>query len=665
MTKDAKHDKLQSVLTREIARAEGADSDDLSTNRAQAMDYYWAKPRGDEKEGRSDAQSTDVADMVNADLALLVPMISTDAVAMFEANGEEDEAQAEAESAAVNKIIIEENAGFIEIQEACKDALLLKNGCLKVTVDDFTEVQSFPLPPGLPNEQIAALLEPRTEGDTREIKDNMLTVMRDRRRFVVNAVPIENISYQAGYCGRLQDIRFFAEEISYTRSELVEMGIDRKTVDELPTYSEGWNKETSRKRNATHTSTNDAETRDQDQVECHECYQLIDLNGDGVSERYRCLIANRQTLLDYEPADLLPYSLGSPFLNPHRITGESLFDHLKATQDVKTKLLRQYLDNVAVINNGRYAYDPDATYEEDVLTPKAGGGIRARNPAQSVVPIPVIDVTSGIQMALDYQDKMRTERGGAALEMLSSDKQLVGETAHGIERQMAMREQMVSMMGKNLAETLIRGIYELTHEFMRRYASEPVIVRRAGQAVPLDPRQWPMRKRCNVTTGMSPGQRGHIQSVLQQAVQVSFTAMQAGANGILADAQTIYRQLQAWMRTAGIDNPESLWIDPSSPKAQQAAQSQAQSQAAQAKQQTDLIKAQLRLEADKTASSDRQHHGDLRFKYDELNVKTEIEEAKLTVTSTVDLEKERMKINAQRRGEEIGGSASSARGGAT
>ena len=114
-----------------------------------------------------------------------------------------------------------------------------------------------------------------------------------------------------------------------------------------------------------------------------------------------------------------------------------------------------------------------------MLTPRAGGGIRARNPGMSVVPIPIPDVTTGILAALQYEDMRRAERGGSALDLLRPDRQVVSETAHGTERQMGNREQLASMMAANLAESMIRGAYTLMHEFLRRYSQTPLMVRQS------------------------------------------------------------------------------------------------------------------------------------------------------------------------------------------
>lgn len=644
----SKHDTLQSALVQALTRAEGWEGDELSANRAAAMAAYQCSPRGDEKIGRSAVQSSDVSDMVNAALALLGPMLASDTLVEFEPDGDDDEQMASAETAACNSVLIERNRGFVQIQSAVKDALLFKNGVLKVSVEDSETAEQIPLPDGLPREQLGALTEPRSPNEQRWIDKGTLHVATTRRGFTVEAVPVENVSYTAGWAGPLQRVPFFAEKMHMTRSDLVERGISRSLVDELPPASDmGWNA-VEMARNASYQDARDGETRDQDQIECHECYILADLNGDGISERYRCLLANRATLLEYEPVYLLPYAMGSPFLSPHRLTGESLYDRLAQTQDTKTRLLRQLLDNVALGNNLRVIYDPDRANEADILNPRAGGGIRARDPSMAVVPLPVPDMITGILAAMQREDQQRTERGGASLEMVGAQAQVTAETAWGVERQMAMREQMVSMMARNLSETLIRDVYTLLHEFMRRYATEPVVVRVAGQRTPVDPRQWPQRDRVNVTVALTPGQRGQQQAVLAQFMQLQLAALQ-GLGGVLVDPSTIYRTAMAWARLAGIDGAESLWIDPASQRAQHAAQQQAQAAQQAAEQQAQMAmqieQAKLTVEHEKTKADLTKHEGDLRFKYDELATKADIEEAKLTVNGRI----EGARINAQQR----------------
>jgi len=491
-------------------------------------------------------------------------------------------------------------------------------------------------------EQLRAIINDTPENETREIVGDHLVATRRTREFHVQAVPTENVTWQAGYTGRnLNGIRFFAEALEYTRSELIELGISRSVVDELKPY--GVLPNVTRTRDQKQT----AQSKDQDVIQCHEAYVLTDMNGDGISERYKCLVANGRVCLSYEPADLVPYAMGTPFINPHKIGGESLFDHIRTSQDVKTSLVRQLLDNTAAINNGRYIYDPARTNEEDVLNPVAGGGIRSRDP-MGVVPVPIPDVTSGILAALTYEDKRRTERGGAALELMSGQAQIVGDTAFGIDRQYAARESMVSMMAANFAETLLRSIYLLTHEFVRRYSKEPFTVRIKGKFTEIDPKEWRHRTRVNVKTGMSPGARGHLQQTLGTAMQLQATAMQSGLSGVLASPTTIYRTAIDWLRMAGVANPERLWIDPESDPAQQAMQATQEASQKSQEMQLQIVQAQLEIEKLKIEQAAREADGKLQHAYYETEAKMATEEAKITGTGIIELEKSR--ISAQKTG---------------
>lgn len=642
---------LGNICANEIPIADG-NSDEISTNRNLAMQYYHGNPRGDEVENRSDTISMDVSDMVNAVLAIMVPMLSTDVVAEFEPLSEEDEDAAKLEGLAVNKLIIEDNSGFIELQEAIKDGLLMRNACMKVWPMTYSRSRSYNVA-AFSEEQVTAFINDAQPGETRTRHSDLVTVTSDAKRICVAAVPVENITYQAGYTGPLQGIRFWAEAMFFTRSDLIQIGVPRTLVEGL-TMGGGQPPPTGAVNMARGSKTLPGFSRDQDPISCQECYILTDMDGDGISERYKVLMANGTVPLMWERADLIPYAWGTPFISQHQITGESLFDHLKATQDDKTKLTRQFQDNISTINNGRYIYDPSQTNEEDILKPVAGGGIRSRNP-MGVVPLMVPDVSAGILMALTYEDKRRTERGGAALAMMSSDAQIVGETATGIDRQYAAREAMTSMMATNLAETLIRGLYTLTHETMRRYSAEPVMVTVRGKYVQVDPTQWPERKRVNVKTGLTPGARMHLQQTLTQGISFQATAMQSGLNGVLASPDTTYRMLIDLYRMAGISNPERLWIDPSSEAGQQAAKANAEAAQAAQQQQLELVHSQLAIENAKVMQRAQADAADTQLGYAKIDADVAMKEAELASDATVKLHTTRMNndasiINARNRG---------------
>ncbi len=667
-----KQRELRSLLQQEIANSEDAESSEIYQNRVNAIDYYEGRRPGldvtdpaSAADDRNLIVSTDVADMTNAVLAQLTPMLSTDALVTFESNGKEDEERARAESNAVNNVIIERNNGFIELEEAIKDALLLRNAAMKVYVDDEIDVRyvSTRIPSegkdedtALAPEQIAALLQPRNSMEERELAGDRIKITTTQRQFRCEAVPIDNILYEANAShGDVQRMRFFAERLFYTRSELVDMGYSKEDVYKLP-YIQDETNQVTRARNKSNQIANHAHTKDQQVIECYEAYALCDMDGDGISERYKVLLAGSY-VMEYEEVDLIPYSVGTAFVQSHRLLGESLFDHLQQTQVYKTYLLRNWLDNIGYISGGRWTVDPQTVDMADFLN--GGKVIKTKDSTRPPIRIDESDIGDSILAALTYQDKMRTERGGAALDMISADAQLVGETAYGIERQYGQRELLVSFMARNLAETLIRPLYLLMHEFMRRYSNAPIQLKFQGQWVEVDPSQWPRRVRCNVKAGMSSGERTHIQRTLSQMLQIQMTAMQQGMNGVLADVSTVYNTIHDWAVMAGLDEPDNYSINPKSPQAQQAAQQNAQSQQAAQQAQQQIQQAIYQLEMQKLQQAAKEAQDELAYKYWSDRLKAETDEAKIVAQGVVDLERVQMQ-GEQREQAALNGTAQGA-----
>ena len=70
--------ELGAWIERELAMSEGYGGGELAEVRKLALDRYYGRPRGDEVAGRSIVQSSDVADMVEAVIAQMLPGFSGD-----------------------------------------------------------------------------------------------------------------------------------------------------------------------------------------------------------------------------------------------------------------------------------------------------------------------------------------------------------------------------------------------------------------------------------------------------------------------------------------------------------------------------------------------------------------------------------------------------------
>lgn len=128
---------LKSLLIAEKSDAlSAAAASKLSEERERAMNYYNGDVSADMPTvtDRSKAVSYDVSDTVEGLMPVLCEMFfGGDTVVKFSPVSEEDEDQAEQETAYVNHVWKEQNPGFLTGYSWLKDALLQKNGVVKVS----------------------------------------------------------------------------------------------------------------------------------------------------------------------------------------------------------------------------------------------------------------------------------------------------------------------------------------------------------------------------------------------------------------------------------------------------------------------------------------------------------------------------------------------------
>jgi hypothetical protein len=267
----------------------------------------------------------------------------------------------------------------------------------------------------------------------------------------------------------------------------------------------------------------------------------------------------------------------------------------------------------------------------------------------SVIPVPVPDIGSGIQAALEFNKRRRSEAGGAALDMASAQAQIATRAATAAAIDKGNQETMASMIAANITQTLVLQTYKLIHYYLREFSDGGYVAVVAGVPVEVDPSQWPAKRRMFVRSGLSPSIKAMQQQALGLHVQAQAQAMAQGMNGILASPVTLHRTQSRYLKASGVLDPENLMVDPSSPEAQQAAQMQQQAQQAQqqaamqaAQQAAQLEQQDRQTEAAKIAEDARQFDAELQFKYYEADLKADVSEAQTASQGVIDLEKQRM-----------------------
>ncbi len=643
MPKLSQDDLIRAIYS-ELERATSYGSTTLRDNRRKAWNYYLNRNRGDEIEGRSTVQDTTVRDVIHALMAAIMPAYSVDHIINYRPFGPDDVDSAEAESGAVNSLFTETNKGYLQLSSAVHDCLLFRNGVIKVSVEDRTEVttRSFSAPAA----DVLAQRPPGQDWTHIETEDGISKFEIKAEIQVLQTVAIEQAMLFLDPNQPDQDLNeasFIGELIFFSRSELRAMGISKSIVDDLPaspdkTNTSGvgtGNTDLQAKYIDGVADASGATTADRDQIECYHIHMKIDVDGDGISERWRFLISAR-LILQQDQVDYFPYASGTGWPVPHRWSGLSVYDLNRITQDERTNARRQLADNLNVANNQRPVFDPGETEAEDITNGAPGRGIRSRNPA-NVGWMPIQDIVGNSIQFLQYMDGVRSEQSGAALDMQSADGQLLS-TASGIsaEMQLAPRELMAAHISRNIAETLVRDLFLLIHKTLRTQWHQPIQYERASEWQQTNPAEWQPRTRLNVNVGLSPGERRRKSAALQQVTQLQLALIQSGNANIITDLNGVHSGIVDWMRSVELDGAEGYFLDPQGPQskqAQQAQQQQAQEQAQQQQQQQQmqmqLIQAQMQLEQAKVDNERTDEAATLQFKYFEALLDADTEDAKI------------------------------------
>lgn len=557
-----------------------ADNSARQTAYARALKLFLGLPIGTEAADHSDIVSADVNSMVTAVLAQMIISFSTDLVVKFGAESADDEAQAKAESMACNRIV-ERSGGVNVLRDGVQNALLFRNGYLKAWWDDDINryvvrhkgITAADLPIAGENEQG---IKRRIISFDPDKGTASVEVTEIKRRLRVEAVAADRFFLDVDWDRQSLQGCPLAGEVHYkTRNDLVRMGAPEDLVNALPAVARNSGTESQMRQG----QRADPISKSMDVVRVYEGYAWYSTDDDDDrAYLFKCWCADsgpEEWLIDPEPVSRTPYACGSAFPLANRHEGESLADKLAPIQIGKTEMWRQWIDNVRVNTYGRFGVVVGQVNSDDVLMPKAGSPIRLKS-ATSLVPVPVADVGGSIKLALEEFDKARTERGGAAVDMVGAEMQVANDTAHGTERVYAGKELLVSYMTRNVSESLIASLYLLVHAELRDGDGGPVKFKMGDQWQEVDPGQWPERDEAIVTVGYSMGERSHMSAVYMAVIQMYQAAMQAGLDGILVSNEGLYKLLLDYMAVNLIDGADGYFIDPQSPQAIQAAQQKAQ-----------------------------------------------------------------------------------------
>jgi hypothetical protein len=638
--------EIGAIVSREITQALGFDASVLANSRTLALQYYngqMTQPAA----GRSAVVSLDVSDSIHSLLAQIGPVIQTTQIE-FEARGQDDEAQSQAETDFV-RIMVERNGGYTAIASACHDAFLLANGWIECSVKTDVEVNRYEYLANLSDEQLAGLLAsmgPDQSATVDEKPDKtILKVKTTRRRLIVEAcAPEEMLFSEDGSQYDVSQVRFVARRQLFTAAALRALGVSNEKINALPDAS------------AEAVQTARAGIQ-QNQVD-----QLAVQDASRTKEVYRCFMRMQKgtanevelreiwvggtagaTVLLNRPADAVPWICGSAIPIPHRILGRSVFELLQNVQAGKTQILRAYMDNLGVMNASRVWANPDEVNMTDLTDGRINGVVRAQGP-NSLGQLPATDIGPQAMAGLGYLDQVRAARVGASLDFNEVQSQIMASSATAAAGQLAKVEQMAGWFASNIVQTILKPLFLSVHRLLRTEMSGKVSAKIGGKWRETDTGQWSARDITTVSMGMTTIQKAERMQGLQTVITQLQGLIASGGNGIITDQNRLYNAMSDWIRAANLGPPDQYLIDPNSTEAKQAAAQQAKSQqqAAQA-----AAEAQVRMTLDSQGPLLQMQHKfklieqdrELSYKVWSDQLEAEVKEADMISKSMIDIKK--------------------------
>ena len=649
MPKAIEEDELVARIQGEITESLGY-GDVLSEQREKAMEYYYGLPFGNEVDGRSQFVDSTVQDTVEwIKPSLMRVFASGDDMVKFNPVGPEDVEMAKQATDYVNYVFTKLNNGWEILYNWFTDALLSKNGIVKVwwneeevwNREEYTGLTEIELDALINEEDIEVIAHsPYISADESGDGDGdyTSTTYHDiviKRLNSKGSIKIENVPPSEFLINReakaIKDARFVCHRVRKTVSELREMGYDidfdtlrdggdsdgivfsgerqaRYAYDQSSNYDTGFG----------FSGSTEPALRE---YWLHESYIKTDQDGDGIAElRKVCTVGS--TVLANEPIDSIPFVSLCPIRIPHKFFGLSVADQVSSLQLIKSTLMRNLMDNMYNQNFGRYAVLEGQANLDDLLTQRPGGVVRVKSP-NAVTPLATPSLESYSFQMLEYLDGIRESRSGVSknTQGLNDNALTSHTTATAVAQVMTAAQARVELIARNFAETGVKELMATIYELLQKNQDTETVIGIRRTWIPVSPTAWRDKYDCTVAVGLGHGNRDQQLMHLSQLIQFATQALSGGLG--IVNEQNLYNIGAQIIKNMGFVNVQDFLTDPSQQQ-EPNAKEQAMASDSQIKQKELEIKmAEMQIKAQKLQLEQAALQVETQLKVAELKLEAE------------------------------------------
>ena len=667
MAEKITEEELVGRIRDEITDSLGYMGDTISSQREKAMEYYYGLPFGNEVEGRSQYVDTTVQDTIEwIKPALMRVFASGDQMVKFSPHGPEDVAMSEQATDYVNYVFTKDNPGWEILYSWFTDALLSKNGIVKVWWDEYSNEEREEYH-GLTAMEFEALLsDPSveviehteytdTEYEAEEAEEipplptaaaaapaapmaavgEVLNDVVIKRKEHTGKIKIENVPPSEFLISReaksIQEARFVCHRVRKTLSELREMYPDEKF--DVQDLGGGEDDAFSNEREARFdfdisSGFSFGETEREEALRTYwlnESFLLTDYDGDGITElRKVCTVGDY--VLANDEIDSIPFVSITPIKIPHKFFGLSIADLVMDLQLMRSTLMRNLMDNMYNQNFGRYAVLEGQANLDDLLTQRPGGVVRVKTP-NAITPLATPALEPYTFQMLEYLDGVRESRAGVSrMSQGMNENALTSHTtATAVNAVMSAAQSRVELIARNFAETGVKDLMITIYELLHKNQDKQRVVMLRNEWVPVRPDVWNDKFDCTVSVALGQGNKDQQMMHLSQMLSFAGEAMKGGLR--IVTEQNMYNLGASLVKAMGFQNVNDFLTDPSQVPPQQEGPSpeqQAKLMEAQVKKQELEIKAaEVQIKAQKIQQEYQKLAVDSKLKQEELNLERE------------------------------------------
>jgi hypothetical protein len=601
--------ELVSRIRQEISDSLGYDGE-ISIQREKAIEYYYALPFGNEVEGRSQYVDSTVQDTIEwIKPSLMRVFASGDEMVKFSPHGPEDVDAAKQATDYVNYVFTKDNPGWEILYSWFHDALLQKNGIVKVWWDEYPEEKreeyrnlgDMEFQYLISNDEVE-VVEHTEYGEAEEIYHDVVI----KRSSYNGKIKIENVPPDEFLISReakgIQDARFVCHRVKKTVSQLREMYPDDDfDVGEL---GGGYNEEVYNAERMARYEFDDSfawgaglnENGEEALREywLHESFIRTDYDDDGIAElRKVCTVGDY--IFANDEIDKVPLVSITPLKIPHKFFGMSVADLVMDLQLIKSTLMRNLMDNAYNQNFGRYAVLEGQANLDDLLTQRPGGIVRVKSP-NAVMPLATPPLQPESFQMLGYLDEIREARTGVNknTQGINADALTSHTTATAVNMVMTNAQSRVELIARQFAETGVKELMYCIYELLVKNQDKERVVMLRNEWIPIRPDMWSDKMDCTVSVALGNGSKNEQMAHLSQMLQFAGEAMRGGLP--IVTPENMYNLGAALIKAMGYQNVDDYLTKPPPPKPDQE-NPEAQMKAQQEQMEMQLKQKELEIKA--------------------------------------------------------------------